>query len=435
MKHPASLPEHLRRQLHTVAEDAPLCVAFSGGHDSSALLHALSRLVQPEQRRLRAVHVDHGLHPHSADWARWCARTCAELRVPLAVRHVHVDLRDQGVEAAARHARYAAMKELLRDGELLLTAHHQDDQAETLLLKLLRGAGPHGLGGMRELRPLGAGQLWRPLLGLPGSVLRAYGQANDLRPIDDPANDDAGMARNVLRHSVLPAIQARWPHAASLLARAAGQQREVAAYLDAQVDIALRGVRAGPTLHAPAWLQLHDALRGLVLERWLHDQQLPAPTRPQRAQLECQLREARPGRQPRITWPGAEVRPWGGHLYAMQPLSSPPRDWQAEWHTPELQLPDHAGRLAWTRTPQKHPALSVRLDVRGARLKPAGDRFTREVRDLYQQARIPPWRRRRCPFIHDQHGTLLSVGGLWHSAEGQLLFEQIGACPLWHPGC
>ena len=187
----------------------PLCVAFSGGPDSTALLHALATL--PRERALRAVHVDHGLHPDSVRWAEHARTFCAGLEIPCTVCRVSVDTRaGLGIEGAAREARYAALAGQLQPGELLLTAHHRDDQVETVLLKLLRGAGPEGLGGMRVRRPLGAGELWRPLLDVPRAVLRDYVQAHALACLDDPANADPRLARYVLRHEILPRLAAHW---------------------------------------------------------------------------------------------------------------------------------------------------------------------------------------------------------------------------------
>jgi len=209
------MSDTLRQHLVAALADAPsipLCVAFSGGPDSTALLHALAQLPEARASGLRALHVDHRLHVQSTAWAEHCQRFCATLNLPCEVLRVQVDVgKGLGLEAAARHARYDALAGKLHAGERLLLAHHRDDQAETVLLKLLRGAGPEGLGGMQALRPFAHGLLWRPLLALSRKQLRDYVDAHQLPCIDDPSNSDTRLARNHLRLEILPRLTRHWP--------------------------------------------------------------------------------------------------------------------------------------------------------------------------------------------------------------------------------
>ncbi|HRA38902.1 MAG TPA: tRNA lysidine(34) synthetase TilS, partial [Pseudomonadota bacterium] len=191
-----------------------LLLALSGGPDSSALLHALAAEPLARARGLRALHVDHALHPASAEWARHAQATCTDAGIALQVVPVDVRARGTGLEAAAREARYAALRAAQREGELVLTAHHADDQAETLLWRLLRGAGPQGLAAMRPLRRFGRGWLARPWLALPRAAICAYLDRHAIAWIDDPANADPRHDRSFLRHAVLPLLQSRWPQAA-----------------------------------------------------------------------------------------------------------------------------------------------------------------------------------------------------------------------------
>ncbi len=415
----------------TRAGDPPLCVAFSGGPDSSALLHALAAL-RGTNRSLRALHVDHGLHADSTAWAEACATFCRALDVPLQTVRVTVQANGAGPEGAAREARYAAFAEHLREGEWLVTAHHREDQAETVLLKLLRGAGPHGLGGMREHRPLGHGQLWRPLLDTPRATLQMHAHAAGLAGIEDPANRNPDFARSYLRGQIMPRLAHHWPQAVQSLAHAAGLQREQADFLDHHADAALATLRdAADTLDAAAWVDIHPALRANVLEHWLHDRGLPAPTHAQRRELERQIRDAAADRVPRIAWPGAEVRVWRGRLHAMAPLPRVDPDWSAHWRGDELALP--AGHLRWSGTAVAgpYPDIVVRMDPGGMSLRPHGDRHTRTLRTLYQQAAVPPWLRRLCPLLHDTDGILLGVADLWSTDAGEALFARAGRRPRW----
>ncbi|KGI77794.1 tRNA lysidine(34) synthetase TilS [Oleiagrimonas soli] len=431
------MPSSLSSQLDAAwsrAGHPPLCVAFSGGRDSLALLHALASL-RTAQRSLRAVHVNHGLHADSDAWAASCARWCAQWDVPLEIVTVQVDLRGEGLEAAARTARYAAFADILRAGERLVTAHHRDDQAETVLLKLLRGAGPHGLGGMRELRSLGRGQLWRPLLATPRERLHAYARAQGLHGIDDPANADPRHARSFLRQTILPQLHRHWPEAERALAHAANLQREQADFIDQHAASALDTLcRANDrSMDAAGWLALHPALRACVLERWLHELDLPAPTTAQRHELERQMREAAADRLPRIAWPGAEVRLWRQRLYAMRPQAPLSGAWSTHWHGARLALPD-SGALYWhgsTTDATAFPTIRVDLNVRGLHFRPHGDRHTRALRDLFQQAAVPPWLRRRCPILYTPDGALLGVADLWTTDAGAALFGEFDLWPRW----
>ncbi|HEX5419512.1 MAG TPA: tRNA lysidine(34) synthetase TilS, partial [Gammaproteobacteria bacterium] len=206
-------------------------VAFSGGLDSSVLLAAMTRL--PTRYALRALHVDHGLHPDSADWARRCAEFAAGLEVPYRSARVSVDAgRGDGLEAAAREARYAALAELLEPGETLLTAHHADDQLETLLFRLLRGTGVRGLRGILPRSRLGVDFVARPLLGFTRAELRAQAERWGLQWLEDPSNRDLAYDRNYLRAAVLPVVLKRWPRASQTASRLAAAAADAESILE-----------------------------------------------------------------------------------------------------------------------------------------------------------------------------------------------------------
>lgn len=434
----SSLADILRQAL-TAHPQKPLCVAFSGGPDSTALLHALAGLPESRARGLRAAHVNHGLHPDSPQWAERCRKTCHDLAVPLDIARVQVDnYSGMGLEAAARDARYAAFARLLQEGEYLLTAHHRDDQAETVLLKLLRGAGPEGLGGMRELRQFAAGMLWRPLLGTPREVLTDYLQTHALGSIDDPSNHSPALARSFLRQDILPRLSAHWPRATLAISHSARLNRQTADYLYLQGSEVLENLLQGSdhSLDAHGWLALHPALQGPVLDQWLHAQGFASPTLAQRDQLQQQIQHASGGRVPLVQWPGTAVHVWRDRLHAHVPLPTVPDAWQSAWHGELMTLPALSGTLQLVPTGSGNaaspiPELSVTLGATGIRLRPAGDRHTRELRDLFQQVGIPPWRRRRCPLIHTPDGALLAVADLWQTDAGKGLFDAWGVRPQW----
>ncbi|HEY4292327.1 tRNA lysidine(34) synthetase TilS [Luteibacter sp.] len=424
----SSLTAHLDRALDDAGE-AALVVAYSGGPDSTALLHALA--TRSPRPALRALHVDHGLHAESGVWALHCRRFCESLEVPFEAIRVTVDLtRGEGVEAAARRARRAAFAAVLKPGERIVLAHHRDDQVETVLLKLLRGAGPEGLAGMRACRPLGAGLMWRPLLGLPRIALLDHIAEFDLDTVHDPSNDDPRIARVYLRGTVVPALASQWPqaavsiaHSARLCGEAADSLRE--GWMDALVQ--LRDERG--TLDAAGWLALPPAWRAPLLDHWLHAAGLSAPTTAQRETLERQVREASAERLPLVGWADTEVRVWRGRMWALRRRPSLDEGWSAPWRGERLDLPG-GGTLSLTAGRLDSP-LTVRYRQGGESLRPHGDRHTRELRDLFQQDAVPPWERPRIPLM-EVGGRLIAVADKWLNDEGKALFDAAGGRPVWH---
>lgn len=428
------LTRHLDAAL-TALPAAALCVAFSGGPDSTALLHALSQLPAARARGLRAVHIDHGLHADSASWATHCQHVCQALAVPCNVLRVQVDTGGGiGIEAAARDARYSALALQQQAAEYLLLGHHRDDQAETVLLKLLRGAGPEGLGGMLALRPFAQGQLWRPLLELSRQQLREYLTTHQLDYLEDPSNDDTRLARNHLRREVLPLLARHWPQAVDSIVHSATLSRQAADSLRHTWMIAFETLHdpATNSIDADGWLALDRALREPLLDHWLHALGLPAPTTAQRRQIERQC-GARAGQQPCIQWRGAELHIWRGRLWATPPASALGMEWQHHWHGEPLQLPGGGSLSLSDPAARLSEPLLVHLRRGGERIRPAGDAHTRELRDLYQQAGMPPWQRAAVPLIHAGN-ELVAVADRWMNARGVAIFELTAAQPRWQPG-
>lgn len=420
---------------------APIAVALSGGLDSTVLLHALSVLPAARQRGLRAIHVDHGLHAQSSDWGRHCARISQRCAVPLQVIAVDVD-RDGGLglEAAARAARYAAFATALAEGEILALAHHRDDQTETVLLKLLRGAGPEGLGAMRTLRQLGQAWAWRPLLEVPRSVLRRHADQAGLDWVEDPSNDDTRIERNFLRHEVLPILRKRWPRADASISQSAAWVRAAADLVDAGSIRALARLQgADPaTLDWSGWLALADALRDPVLRRWLRNLGLPEPNRHQVAELARQLAQAEQDKLPCVRWPGAEVRRYRDLLHALAPLELPEPAWETRWDGLPLELPAGLGTLTLEGMAKPTVALAeseqllVRFRRGGERLRLHAGGGHRDLRDLFQEAGIPPWQRARMPIVLDRKGDILAVGKLCISAAGRAEFARLERSFDWN---
>lgn len=411
----------LYQRLRALPPAPALRVAYSGGVDSSVLLHLLASL-REQLPPLSVIHVHHGLSPEADRWAEHCRKTCAALDLPLEV--VAVDarpLQGESPEAAARRVRHAAFEDLLRPGEGLLTAHHRDDQAETLLLALMRGSGPAGLAAMPRWRPFGPGWLGRPLLDWGREDILLCARSLDLAWVDDPGNAEHHFDRNFLRHRVLPLLAERWPAADKRIAHAARLQAESLALHHelARLDFEqCSGLEPG-TLNARA-LELLPPLRQRNLLRWwLQDKGLPLPSAGRIESIRRML-TARSDRQPVVAWPGAEVRYWHGHLYAFPPL--PHFDATARHPWPpgtDISNPATGAHLYWSvlmqtlagiEIPENGLTLGFRQGGERLRIHPAGP--TRPLKDLMREAGIPPWMRGRIPLVwHGQR--LLGVYGLW----------------------
>ena len=213
------------REAACAADANRIWVAFSGGIDSTVLLHLASGCFSRD--RVFAVHVNHGLHPDAHEWERFCRHTAARLGVVFHSLRVRVQVRGGGgVEAAARDARYVALKPLLSMGDVLMTAHHGEDQAETVLLQMLRGGGLEGLAAMPKRMRFGAGSILRPLLEVPHRQIKLFARRFKVQYMDDPANDDPGYDRNYLRQEILPLLSVRWPAWQKTLSRVARHQAE-----------------------------------------------------------------------------------------------------------------------------------------------------------------------------------------------------------------
>lgn len=376
-------------------------VGASGGLDSTVLLHVLAQLGRTDAV---AVHVHHGLHADADVWQARCAATAAALGMKFIARPVTVSSRGS-LEAAARNARYRVFAALLdRPDDRLLLAHHRDDQVETVLLRLCQG---RGLYGMPASRPLGAGRLMRPLLGLSRQELAAYAGDHGLSWIEDPANADPDMDRNFLRHQVLPLLRRRWPAVDdALLDAMAGQGRTDQALLEELDEAAGRdSVPRGLIVGRPR------AEGVAVVRLWLAGRGLPLPGRRALGEFVRQLEQAGPDRQPRLAVDGAELRGFGGRIH----LVTPPPD-LAECYTVRvpgtLHLPH--GELRIDPDPTGFaPSGKVYAGFRrgGEWLVWRGHRRT--VKALLREAGLAPWQRDTYPLLFDDAGPLALPGIAW----------------------
>lgn len=413
-------------ELQGAAAPRRYLVAFSGGLDSTVLLHALMRVADRHRVPVAAAHVDHGLHPDSSGWTRHCCGVAAALGCEFVAREVVVagsEVAAVGLEAAAREARYAVLRDVMREGDALLSAHHRDDQAETVLLNLMRGSGTAGVAGIGAAQLFGPGRLLRPLLGVARRDLLDYAEDFDLEWLDDPANVDTRFDRNFVRREILPRLAERWPAAVRRLQRSAELAAESAALLDDLAALDLANLGTAERIDIAALVRLTAARQRNVLRYAIKSFGLPPAPSTRLQQALTELVPARADAQPLVRWPGAELRRYRGTLYIL-PESAPPGDAASGRLYPDAELRPGPGlgrlRLEAEAPDALDPALVAQgLDVRfragGERLRPAGRDGTRALGKLLQEAGVVPWMRDRLPLLY-AGDELVAVADLWLAA-------------------
>jgi tRNA(Ile)-lysidine synthase len=397
-------------------------VAYSGGLDSHSLLHLLTACREQLAVSIEAVHVHHGLQSAADHWAEHCQQVCRQLNVPLTIVHVEAKAaKGESPEAVARKARYAALQNLVREGDVLLTAQHRDDQAETLLLQLFRGSGSRGQAAMPRQRVFGAGEHWRPLLDTGRDELRHYAEQQQLNWMDDPSNLNTAFDRNYLRHEVMPVLQRRWPGIEETLGRVASQQAENETLLEVLAAQDMQGLLgADHSLSLAGLTGLNAARQRNVLRLWLREQGLALPSRRKLLQVQRDMLGAGEDRNPHLDWPGVELRRYRGWLYAMPPLQAVDENWCREWDLQEKvdlpwsgQLFSHAAIGEGLRADLGETGHLVQLRLRhgGERCRPVGRGQHHSLKKLFQEAGIPPWQRQRTPLLFVDE-ELAAVPGL-----------------------
>lgn len=434
--------------------DVSLCVALSGGVDSTALLAALAA-VRSKSTRVRALHVDHGLRPASKQWAQHCRALARRLRVPLKVLTTKVERsRGESLEAAAREARYRLLASELDAHEILLTAHHSDDQLETVLLQLFRGSGLPGIAGMPALAPFAKGWLARPLLTRSRAELEAWVREQGLTWIEDDTNADDALDRNYLRLRVLPLIRERWPGSPAAVARSARHAAEAQTLLDLLARADVERSSYGESLSVKSLRVLPPDRRRNALRFWITRAGYLAPDTRRLEEIAGPLLDARRDANPFVEWSGGErkgarVQRDGDLLTLSSPAAStrppfatplsaaqhPSRPTEVSWSWRDSRtcsLPRDLGKLELEpddRGPIDLDALPEVLTIRwrggGERLSPRKGGSRRPLKSLLQEAHVPVAERARLPLLFSVEADgaqLLAVADL-------LLDESVQATP------
>lgn len=416
---------HAVLSAHLPVDARGLLVALSGGADSAALLSLLHE-AKFRQLPLRAVHVDHGLQPAAAATFRAAAQSlCDRLEVPLKVVWVQVDVSEGvSIEAAAREARYAVLAAEVGESECLLTAHHREDQAETVLLQALRGAGLKGMAAMPGCRPFGRGWHARPLLDMAQSELLQLGGAQlHGSTALDPMNADLRFDRSYLRQQVWPLMTGRWPGAGAALSRAARHMAQAQELMDLAGQEDLAKLRDGDALAITGLRVLSPARRSNAVRLWLSEAGVELPSTARLEEALRQVLRADEDHVPAIVWSGHAMRRYRQRLFltaAVAPRIQERLAWSMRPAVP-LILGEQLGSISLAPQlggldPRCLPdVLQVRRREGGETLRPAPLAKTQTVQHLCQSLGVLPWMRDSLPFVFAGN-ELVAVGDLWQEA-------------------
>lgn len=430
--------QHLTADESSLASSpvSKLLLALSGGLDSSVLLHLLVSLKPILRFELHALHVHHGLSPNADAWAALCMEQCQSLDVPIRVVQVNVDQSSKlGIEAEARQMRYQALfdERLSIQADFIVTAHHQDDQAETFILQLMRGAGVKGLSSMAEVDRIRS--LIRPLLRVSRQALYDYAIQNELQWCDDESNDNTQYERNFVRHDVMPILQARYPSVKSVISRTASHLAEANALLNTLAEIDAQTLVVNDSVCLQGLSQLSNSRAKNLLRWWFAQHYLSMPTSDHLAEMLQQLLNAKPDAELSIKIQHYTLRRYQQRAYLSIEQINEPFDlvWNGE---NELMVPN-GGKLIFRQVEGAGLALKfgmtrLRITNRsgGERFKPDVLRPTRTLKHLLQAANIPPWQRDHLPLIYWQD-TLACVPGVGVAHELRASKNELGLDITW----
>ncbi|NHB97849.1 tRNA lysidine(34) synthetase TilS [Photorhabdus stackebrandtii] len=401
-----------------LGEHKKILVGFSGGLDSSVLLHLLVnwRSQHNQEVQLRAMHIHHGLNPKADQWVKHCQQICDDWQVEFCFERVTIDAREKGIEAAARDTRYQMFRRELQKDEILVTAQHLDDQAETFLLALKRGSGPAGLASMPPVAIFADTLLFRPLLGYSRNELEIYASEHRLNWIEDDSNQDDRYDRNFLRLHVMPLLNQRWPHFPQSVARSASLCGEQEQLLDELLNEFLKELITQDGALGISPLEVcSEAKRNALLRRWFGYHDMKMPSREQLHRLWYEVALARTDAVPQLQFGQYNVRRYKQKLWLVPQLQSL-RDTILEWDICNtLVLPDRLGELnisdrgIQVRAPANNERVTIRFGVQGM-MSIVGRQHPRHSKKLWQELGVAPWLRERIPLLYYNEQLIAALG-------------------------
>ncbi len=400
-----------------------MLVAYSGGMDSQVLLHAILQIREQLMAQVEALHVNHGLQEQAQIWAEKCSAFCKRHKIPIAIMEVDATHgKGESPEAVARDSRYSAIVKIMREGDILLTAHHSDDQAETVLLQLLRGSGPSGLSGMPMINGFGPGFHARPLLEHSRADLEQYANSNHLEWLEDFSNRDISFDRNYLRHEVIPRLRQRWPALDRTLSRSASHCAEAQSLIEqaARIDLQSMHLDHDDSMSISALAALPPPRARAVIRAWISDAGLNLPDTVRLDRVLREMLTAREDRNPMVDWQGVELRRYRERIYLMPTLQNLDQTLELDWDgCSPLILPSGLGVLHAEAAEQGISAsawesgnITIGFRAGGERCRPLGRSNSKSLKNLFQEHAVPPWQRGRIPLVKID-GELAAVGDIW----------------------
>ncbi|MFK7794419.1 MAG: tRNA lysidine(34) synthetase TilS [Gammaproteobacteria bacterium] len=413
--------DKLQDSLSSIDVNKSIYIAYSGGIDSTVLLHATNIACQQSNHSLTAIHINHQIHANSSQWAEHCIEQCRKLNIEINTICVDVEqFSQQGGEGAARDARYEAFENTLDGLDVLFTAHHADDQIETMLLQLFRGAGAHGLASCAQTRTLGNALLIRPLLEISRQQIEHYAEQNQLQWCDDPSNDYLVHDRNYLRHEVMPLLHTRWQGLRETIGRSSQWQSESSQMLDSLAEQdAKEAVDEDHRLSIKELVILDNVRLKNVLRWWIRTAGYLLPNADVLDSIIKDAVHSRSDCEARIRWQNYEIRKYRDQLYLQTVNMDHDATLSYQWDLQQpLTLPELD--LILTRQQLDHfgvnlskvEQLTVSFRRGGEVMRPRGRGCQKELKTLFQEQGVEPWERNRIPLIfHNQQ--LIFVWGYW----------------------
>jgi len=403
--------------------DAETCwIAYSGGLDSHVLLQVLASIQNKIKPKLIAVHINHGISNDADLWVKHCQRICEDLVIEFQTFSVDLSHKsDKGTEAFAREKRYEVLGNLISSHDLLLTAHHMDDQVETILLQLMRGSGPDGLVGMPQAREFSKGILLRPLLDYSREEIRDYALRESLSWVEDESNKSNKYDRNFLRNRIIPELITRWPGALKTMQRAARHQAEARSLINeisgSDLDVVCESIYT--KVDISRFNNLSGIRKKNVLRAWIKKNKLDMPDAQIVEKIIAEVIHANTDRNPCVKWKGGEIRRYRGYLYIMKLLPAHDVELNKCWDLDEsLKLTSgYLKAVSGKGSGIKKDMLSndiveIRYRQGGEQIRLSGRVETHELKKLFQAQGILPWLRDRIPLIYHKN-ELIAVADLW----------------------